>query len=98
MSLEFQANYTLTSTMKTDWYKDAVFYEVVVRAFCDSNGDGIGDLAGLTSKLDYLQELGVDAIWMLPISPSPLRDDGYDVSDYTNIHPDYGTMDDFRDL
>ena len=70
--------------MNTDllWYKDAVFYEVFVRAFADSNGDGIGDLAGLTAKLDYLQWLGVDAIWMLPIFPSPLRDDGYDVADY----------------
>lgn len=80
------------------WYKDAVFYEVSVRAFADSNGDGIGDLAGLASKLDYLAQLGVDAIWMLPIFPSPLRDDGYDVADYQSIHPDYGTMDDFRHL
>ncbi len=81
-----------------DWYKDAVFYEVFVRAFSDSNGDGIGDLAGLTSKLDYLQWLGVDAVWMLPIFPSPLRDDGYDVADYFAIHPDYGTLDDFKAL
>ncbi|MBN2006485.1 MAG: maltose alpha-D-glucosyltransferase [Anaerolineae bacterium] len=84
--------------MTTDWYKDAVFYEVFVRAFCDSNGDGIGDLAGLASKLDYLQALGVDAIWMLPIAPSPLRDDGYDVSNYTDVHPDYGMLTDFRTL
>ena len=86
--------------MNTDllWYKDAVFYEVFVRAFADSNGDGIGDLAGLTGKLDYLQWLGVDAIWMLPIFPSPLRDDGYDVSDYFSIHPDYGTLADLRAL
>jgi maltose alpha-D-glucosyltransferase/alpha-amylase len=83
---------------KTDWYKDAVFYEVFVRAFGDSNGDGIGDLAGLTARLDYLQELGVDCIWLLPIYPSPLRDDGYDVSDYYAIHPDYGTVGDFRTL
>ena len=80
------------------WYKDAVFYEVFVRAFADSNGDGIGDLAGLTAKLDYLQWLGVDAIWMLPIFPSPLRDDGYDVADYFDVHPDYGTLDDVRRL
>jgi maltose alpha-D-glucosyltransferase / alpha-amylase len=84
--------------MPSDWYKDAIFYEVFVRAFADSNGDGIGDLPGLTSKLDYLQALGIDAIWMLPIFPSPLRDDGYDVSHYRKIHPDYGTMDDFREL
>ena len=84
--------------MANDWYKDAIFYEVFVRAFADSNGNGIGDLPGLTSKLEYLQELGVDAIWMLPIFPSPLRDDGYDVSDYFSIHPDYGTLDDFSAL
>ncbi|MBX7233366.1 MAG: maltose alpha-D-glucosyltransferase [Caldilineales bacterium] len=81
-----------------DWYKDVVFYEVFVRAFSDSNGDGIGDLAGLTSKLDYLQWLGVDAVWMLPIFPSPLRDDGYDVADYCAVHSDYGTLDDFKTL
>lgn len=84
--------------MVYDWYKDAVFYEVSVRAFADSNGDGIGDLPGLTSKLDYLQALGIDAIWMLPIFPSPLRDDGYDVADYCDIHPHYGTLEDFRRL
>ncbi|HOT90140.1 MAG TPA: maltose alpha-D-glucosyltransferase [Anaerolineae bacterium] len=81
-----------------DWYKDAIFYEVSVKAFADSNGDGIGDLRGLTGKLDYLRELGVDAIWMLPIFPSPLRDDGYDVADYMNIHPYYGTLEDFKVL
>ncbi len=84
--------------MMNDWYKDAVFYEVFIRAFADSNGDGIGDLAGLTAKLDYLRWLGVDAIWMLPIFPSPLRDDGYDVADYFAVHPDYGTLDDVRRL
>jgi len=80
------------------WYKDAVFYEVFVRAYGDSNGDGIGDLAGLTGKLEYLKWLGIDAVWMLPIFPSPLRDDGYDVADYFRIHPDYGTLDDFHAL
>jgi maltose alpha-D-glucosyltransferase/alpha-amylase len=82
----------------TLWYKDAVFYELYVRAFHDSNGDGIGDLPGITARLDYLQTLGVDAIWLLPINPSPLRDDGYDVSDHYNIHPMYGTLDDFHSL
>jgi maltose alpha-D-glucosyltransferase / alpha-amylase len=79
-----------------DWYKDAVFYELNVRAFYDSDGDGVGDLAGVTARLDYLKDLGVDAIWLLPITDSPRRDDGYDVSDYTRIYPPYGTLDDFR--
>ena len=78
------------------WFKDAVIYEMHVRAFYDSNGDGIGDFRGLTQKLDYLQDLGVTALWLLPFYPSPLRDDGYDIADYTRIHPDYGTMRDFR--
>ncbi|MBC7259703.1 MAG: maltose alpha-D-glucosyltransferase [Chloroflexi bacterium] len=84
--------------MRYDWYKDAIFYEVFVRAFADGNGDGIGDLRGLMAKLDYIQDLGVDCIWLLPIYPSPLRDQGYDVTDYHAIHPDYGTLDDFRAL
>jgi maltose alpha-D-glucosyltransferase/alpha-amylase len=78
------------------WYKDAVIYEVHVRAYCDGNGDGIGDFLGLTDKLDYVQDLGVTALWLLPFYPSPLRDDGYDIADYTDIHPDYGTLHDFR--
>jgi maltose alpha-D-glucosyltransferase / alpha-amylase len=78
------------------WYKDAIVYEVHVRAFYDASGDGMGDFAGLTRKLDYLQDLGVTAIWVLPFSPSPWRDDGYDTSDYTNIHPAYGTLKDFQ--
>ena len=82
----------------TPWYKDAIFIELNTRAFKDSDGDGWGDLPGLTSKLDYLKALGVDAIWLLPIMPSPLRDDGYDVSDFCNIFPAYGTMDDFKTL
>ncbi|MEJ2210989.1 MAG: maltose alpha-D-glucosyltransferase [Anaerolineae bacterium] len=84
--------------MTTDWYKDAVFYEVFVRAFADSTGNGIGDLRGLASRLDYLRDLGIDCIWLLPISPSPLRDDGYDVADFYAVHPDYGTVEDFRYL
>ena len=78
------------------WYKDAIIYELHVRAFADSNGDGIGDFRGLTERLDYLQDLGVTALWLLPFYPSPLRDDGYDIADYMNIHPAYGTMRDFR--
>jgi maltose alpha-D-glucosyltransferase/alpha-amylase len=78
------------------WYKDAIIYEVHVRSFFDSNGDGIGDFAGLTRKLDYLEDLGVNTLWLLPFYPSPLKDDGYDISDYTQIHPTYGTMADFR--
>src|SRR5437588_8650658 len=78
------------------WYKDAVIYEVHVRAFYDSNDDGIGDFAGLTQKLDYLQDLGVTALWLLPFYPSPLKDDGYDIADYTNVHPSYGTLADFK--
>jgi glycosidase len=75
-----------------DWYRHAVFYEVYVRSFNDSNGDGIGDLAGLTSKLDYLQGLGIDALWLMPIMPTAFKDSGYDVSDYRNIDPDYGDL------
>ncbi len=80
------------------WFKDAVFYEVNVRAFYDSNGDGHGDLVGLTQKLDYLKDLGVDALWLLPIFQSPLRDDGYDIADYYTLHPDFGTLEDFKAL
>ncbi len=80
------------------WYKNAIFYEVYVRAFYDSNGDGHGDLRGLTQKLDYLQDLGVDCLWLLPIYPSPLKDDGYDISDYYNVLETYGNLDDFKSL
>jgi maltose alpha-D-glucosyltransferase/alpha-amylase len=78
------------------WYKDAVIYELHVKTFHDSNGDGIGDFRGLIEKLDYLQELGVTAIWILPFYPSPLRDDGYDIADYYDVNPNYGTLADFR--
>jgi len=78
------------------WYKDAVIYELHVRAFHDANSDGIGDFPGLIQKLDYLQDLGVTCLWLLPFFPSPLRDDGYDIASYTDVHADYGTLDDFR--
>lgn len=80
----------------SQWYKDAIIYEVPVRAFSDSNNDGIGDFGGLTEKLDYLQTLGVTALWLLPFFPSPLRDDGYDISDYTSVNPIYGSIEDFQ--
>src|SRR5213083_316769 len=78
------------------WYKDAVIYELHVKTFCDSDGDGMGDFRGLIQKLDYLQELGITAVWLLPFYPSPLRDDGYDIADYFDVNPNYGTLDDFR--
>ncbi|WP_298254402.1 maltose alpha-D-glucosyltransferase [Bradyrhizobium sp.] len=78
------------------WYKDAIIYQLHVKAFADSNNDGIGDFAGLTDKLDYLQELGVTTLWLLPFFPSPGRDDGYDIADYGAVNPDFGTMKDFR--
>ncbi|MCU1272407.1 MAG: treS [Acidobacteriaceae bacterium] len=78
------------------WYKDAVIYQVHVRAFYDSSGDGNGDFRGLAQKLDYLQELGITAIWLMPFFPSPLRDDGYDIADYRSVNPTYGTLDDFK--
>lgn len=79
-----------------DWYKDAVFYEVPIRSFCDGNGDGFGDFDGLISKLDYIADLGVTAVWVLPFYPSPLRDDGYDIADYHSVDSRYGDMKDFR--
>src|SRR5258707_15775226 len=78
------------------WFKDAVIYQVHVRAFQDSNNDGIGDFRGLTSRLDYIQDLGVTALWLLPFFPSPLKDDGYDIADYMSVNPSYGTIEDFR--
>jgi len=80
------------------WYLNAFFYEVHVRAYCDTSGDGKGDIKGLISKLDYIKNLGVDCIWILPIYPSPLKDDGYDIADYYDVHPDYGTLNDFKEL
>jgi maltose alpha-D-glucosyltransferase / alpha-amylase len=80
----------------TDWYKDAVFYEVHVKAFMDADGNGVGDFAGLTSRLDYLRDLGVDCLWILPMYPSPLRDDGYDIADFYGVHASYGSVEDFQ--
>jgi maltose alpha-D-glucosyltransferase / alpha-amylase len=80
------------------WYKDAVIYQVNVKSFLDSNADGIGDFKGLTSKLEYIRDLGVNTIWLMPFYPSPLKDDGYDIADYQNVHPQFGTLDDFRDM
>lgn len=80
------------------WFKEAIIYEVPVRAFADSNADGIGDFAGLTERLDYLKDLGITAVWLLPFFPSPLKDDGYDIADYTNVNLIYGTLNDFKDF
>ena len=87
-----------TAASTSDWFRDAVIYELHVRAFADSNGDGIGDLDGLTSRLDYLSDLGITAIWMLPFYPSPGRDDGYDIAEYYQVNPDYGTRRSFQKL
>ncbi|HLF76573.1 MAG TPA: maltose alpha-D-glucosyltransferase [Dehalococcoidia bacterium] len=93
---ESTQNVTFDGQDDPQWYKDAIIYEVHVRAFADSDDDGIGDFAGLTQKLDYLKDLGVTAIWLLPFYPSPLLDDGYDIADYTEVHPSYGTLRDAR--
>jgi len=78
------------------WYKDAVIYQLHVKSFFDANNDGVGDFPGLLQKLDYIASLGVNAIWLLPFYPSPRRDDGYDIADYRGVHPDYGTLGDFK--
>jgi maltose alpha-D-glucosyltransferase / alpha-amylase len=87
---------TTTEAADVHWYKDAIFYQLHVKAFADSNNDGIGDFSGLTDRLDYVQELGVTTLWLQPFYPSPGRDDGYDIADYRRINPDFGTMRDFR--
>ena len=88
-----EVNDTVTDPL---WYKDAVIYELHVKTFCDSDGDGMGDFRGLMEKLGYLQELGITAIWLLPFYPSPMRDDGYDIADYFDVNPNFGTLEDFR--
>ncbi|ETR78195.1 alpha-amylase [Afipia sp. P52-10] len=95
-SLHRNTGTTITPAGDTLWYKDAIIYQLHVKAFADSNNDGIGDFAGLIEKLDYLQDLGVTALWLMPFYPSPGRDDGYDIADYGAINPDFGTMKDFR--
>ena len=82
----------------TPWWKQKVIYQIYPMSFCDSNGDGIGDLPGILSRLDYLQKLGVGALWLSPVYPSPNKDNGYDISDYCNIHPNYGTLQDMDTL
>jgi maltose alpha-D-glucosyltransferase/alpha-amylase len=96
MKREKKTNARFAAAEDPLWYKDAVIYELHVRAFADGNADGIGDFKGLTGKLDYLHDLGVTALWLLPFYPSPLKDDGYDLASYTEIHPDYGTLKDFK--
>ncbi|HEY7784821.1 MAG TPA: maltose alpha-D-glucosyltransferase [Pyrinomonadaceae bacterium] len=81
-----------------EWFKDAIFYEIYVRGFCDSDGNGVGDFRGLTAKLDYLEWLGIDCIWLLPFYDSPLKDGGYDIADYFAVLPEYGTLEDFKDF
>ena len=97
MFVAFTGEYfEVDTTMVDDWYKDAIFYEVYVRGFYDSDGDGVGDFRGLTERLDYLQWLGITCIWLLPFYESPLRDGGYDISDYYAVLPEYGTVEDFK--
>src|SRR3954463_7896991 len=99
--LNIEAARSQTAVSEKDvrpWFKDAIIYQLHVRAFQDSNNDGIGDFRGLTSRLDYIQDLGVTAIWLQPFFPSPLKDDGYDIADYTGVNPQYGTLEDFREF
>ncbi len=94
--MDAKSNLALVTQEDDLWYKDAIIYQLHVKSFFDGNGDGIGDFQGLLAKLDYIADLGVNAIWLLPFYPSPLLDDGYDISEYRGIHPDYGTLADFR--
>ncbi|MDB5817481.1 MAG: Trehalose synthase-like [Rhizobacter sp.] len=95
LALETQA---IDSTDDPQWYRDAVIYQLNVKAFFDTNDDGMGDFKGVTAKLNYVKELGVNTIWLMPFYPSPLRDDGYDISEYEDVHPQYGTLDDFKEM
>ncbi|RYF75867.1 MAG: maltose alpha-D-glucosyltransferase, partial [Comamonadaceae bacterium] len=88
----------IDSSDDAQWYRDAVIYQLNVKAFFDSNDDGMGDFKGVTAKLDYVKDLGVNTIWLMPFYPSPLRDDGYDISEYEDVHPQYGSLDDFREM
>ncbi len=90
--------YSIGGNMKTRWYKDAVIYQIYPRSFCDGNGDGIGDIRGIISKLDYIKSLGVDAVWLSPVYKSPNDDNGYDISDYRDIMDDFGTLDDWKEM
>src|SRR6201992_3281454 len=94
------ADTTVIADIRTDalWFKDAIIYQLHIKSFFDSNNDGIGDFPGLTSRLDYIADLGVNTIWILPFYPSPRRDDGYDIADYRGVHPDYGTLTDAREF
>lgn len=94
----FEESHTTISRDEPTWYKDAIVYQLHIKSFYDSNNDGIGDIQGLIQKLDYIAALGVNTIWLLPFYPSPLRDDGYDIADYYGVHPDYGTIDDIKQL
>ncbi len=92
------AGATLAPIADPLWFKDAIIYQIHPKSFFDANNDGVGDFQGILDKLDYIADLGVTAIWMLPFYPSPRRDDGYDIAEYRGVHPDYGTMDDLRQL
>jgi hypothetical protein len=87
-----------TAVATRHWWHEAVFYQIYPRSFADGNGDGIGDLAGIIARLDYLASLGIEAIWLSPHYPSPLRDVGYDISDYFGVHPDYGSLEQFAEF
>src|SRR3989339_1320916 len=86
------------ASLHAGWFKEGIIYQLNVKSFADGNGDGMGDFKGVLDKLDYLKNLGVSTLWLLPFYPSPLKDDGYDISDYTAVHPHYGTLKDFKEF